>query len=133
MKRKSIILYALLLIVVPGCVFEKKKSDDVALTKMVFDLSNSIQKSQFDNWVNTNIINAKNDTTAHKYESSSKYSFTGEKLHEISCDFEDANFEIYSGCAGEFGGALLFVDKNNRDKIHFLPSTCPKMIDFKDG
>ncbi|MCB9333891.1 MAG: hypothetical protein H6574_22780 [Lewinellaceae bacterium] len=54
-------------------------------------------------------------------------------MHEISCDFEDANFEIYSGCAGEFGGALLFVDKNNRDKIHFLPSTCPKMIDFKDG
>ena len=133
MKRESIIICALFVFIAIGCGFKKKKSDDVKFTKKIFDLNNPIQKSEFDNWVNTNIINTSNDTTANKYESRSKFNFTGEKFDVAPCDFEDSNFEVYSTCAGEFGGSLLFIDKKNREKVYVLSSTCPKMIDFKDG
>jgi hypothetical protein len=133
MKIKSIITYTLLIFVAFGCAFENKKSEDVKFTKRVFDLSDPAQKSEFDRWVNTNIISVHNDTTANKYENRSKFNFEGEILDSVPCDFEDSNFEVYSACAGEFGGSLLFIDKKDKEKIYFLSSTCPKMIDFKDG
>jgi hypothetical protein len=133
MKIKSKILYIFLMFVFMSCGFERKKSEVAKFTKKIFDLNNPIQKSEFDKWIITNIVSLSNDTTANKYENRSQYNFAGEKFDAIPCDFEDSNFEVYSACAGEFGGTLLFIDKKNREKTYVLSATCPKMIDFKDG
>ena len=126
-------MYILIIFVVIGCAFENNMSEDVKLITRVFDLSDPAQKYKFDTWVNANLISLNNDTTANKYNNRSKFNFAGEKFDSVSCDFEDSNFEVYSACAGEFGGSLLFIDKKNKEKIYVLSSTCPKMIDFKEG
>lgn len=133
MKKKPSVFYIFIIFVCISCGFESKKGEAVEFNKKIFDLNNPIQKSEFDEWVKANIISLSNDTTANKYESRCQYNFSGEKFSTVPCDFEDSNFEAYSACAGEFGGALFFVDKKNREKIYVLSATCPKMIDFKDG
>lgn len=115
-----------------GIIYDSgnRQRKEIKFTKKILDLSIPSQKSEFDNWVNGNLLSISNDTTAKKYESESRYDFAGDTK---KCYFEDCNFEVYSECAGEWGGSLLFVDKKNKGKIYYLSSTCPKMIDFKEG
>lgn len=124
---------AIFILFLVGCVSKKDESNIVKIEKHLYDLNIPEQKAEFDLWVSKNIIDVFNDTTAKKYESTKEYKFSEGKFGSMKCDFEDNNFEVYSGCGGEFGGSLSFVDKKNPDIIYFLPTTCPKMIDFQNG
>lgn len=41
--------------------------------------------------------------------------------------FENQDFEVYGTCSGEFGGSILFLDKNN-DTIYSSLSICPMVV-----
>lgn len=125
------IIQALVLFLLFSCVSQNHEEKNIKIKKVIFDLNFPSQKSEFDWWVSKNIIENPNDTTSKKYESLKEYRFDTGRFGSLKCDFEDDNFEIYSGCAGEFGGALYFLDKKNPDKIYHLPITCPQMIDFQ--
>ncbi len=127
---KTIIPYALLILFVLNCDLPNKESKAIKFTQKTLDLSIPGQKKEFDDWVNANVLNVGDDTIAKKYESESRYDFVGETKN---CYFEDRDFEVYSECAGEWGGSLFFIDKKNREKIYHFPSICPKMVDSKEG
>jgi hypothetical protein len=121
---RIIILLSLLTL---SCVIIEKNKNKEEIIKIILNLNNTDEKAKFDNWVNTNIIDSPDDTIAIRYKSKSSLLDLGK------CQYEDKNFEIYSSCGGEWGGFLYFVEKNNRDAIHYLPCTCLVMIDFRDN
>jgi hypothetical protein len=123
----------LLLFLTLSCGLRESNNKNEKITKIILDLNKPIEKVKFDNWVNNNIIDSPNDTIAISYESKSTYKIKNEDFGLGKCQYEDKNFEIYSSCAGEWGGFLYFVDKKNRDNIHYLSSTCPLMVDFRDN
>lgn len=47
--------------------------------------------------------------------------------------YSDERYLVYQSCFGEFGGDLLFQDRGAKDSVYYLQSTCPLMIDKRDG
>ncbi len=48
--------------------------------------------------------------------------------------YVDSDFKVYGYCGGEFGGALMFQDRQKTDSVYYLECTCPVMIDRRpDG
>jgi hypothetical protein len=123
----------LLSIIIFSCNPKEGNDKENKLIKIILDLNNPIEKVKFDNWVSNNIMDIPNDTIAKKYQFK-----IGKKIKEKNSDlgifqFEDIDFEIYSICGGEWGGFLFFVDKKDRNIVHYLSSTCPLMVDFRDN
>jgi hypothetical protein len=101
--------YLALLVLLISCIHEKHENPK--FFKFNYDLNDANQKSKFEKWVKLNLTDTLN-LAVHKHD---------DETYSISC-----------GCNGEWGGFVNFVDKRT-NKSYKLESTCPKMIDFRDG
>jgi hypothetical protein len=95
------------------------------LTKVLYDLSDSFQARKF----NSRIPNP--DYPNH---------YLGRYVQEDSTYFvfwsgisRDSFYNVYGSCLGEFGGSVVFRDRNDSSKIHLISATCPQQIERIDS
>lgn len=118
------ILFFLLLFVLWNCTRQPE-----GIVTVMYDLNNPEQKTAFEKWEKTNIVDNPNDSIAKRYIDIRNAPF----LKDLGVlKYEDDNYKVYCGCVGEFGGAVYFEDKKSGN-IHSTESTCPIMIDCRDG
>lgn len=104
-----------------------KKDQSVKFTKMVFNLNVPNQKIEFDKWVKVNLSDNVNDSISNRYK---RNAATKDTL--IDQSYEDGNYRINGYCRGEWGGFVEFFNKKKK-KFYKMESTCPLLIDFREG
>ena len=106
-----------------GCQTEKPETNiDFHIT--VFNCDNQVDSIGFSNWKKTHLSipdNLNKDTL-----------FSQDTIPVGVLNYSDDQYLVYGYCAGEFGGALMFQDKDSKDSIYYLQSTCPVMIDKRE-
>jgi hypothetical protein len=123
----NILKFLTLPMIIFFCSCGVKKNDNDKFIKLIYDLSIPEQKNKFDKWVQSNLTDSINDSISKSYARNlpSKDSF-------INQNYEDTNYFITSHCRGEWGGLVKFNNKQNKN-IYKMESTCPLLIDFRDG
>jgi hypothetical protein len=120
--RRILIILTIALI---GCQTERPETS-IDFKTIVFNLDNPNDSIGFSNWQKTHLLNQDNqkiDTL-----------FSQDTIPVGGLYYSDDQFLVYGYCMGEFGGALMFQDKESKDSIYYLECTCPVMIDKrKDG
>lgn len=103
-----------------GCQ-EDARSISVDFEKTVFNLNDHKDSMDFVAWKETHLLNQKQQ----KFDTL----FIQDSIPVGKLYYSDDQFLVYGYCFGEFGGALMFQDKDLLDSIYFLECTCPVMID----
>lgn len=115
--RQILIILSIALI---GCQTEKTTSS-VDFKTTVFNLAKPKDSMDFAVWQKTHLSHQKlqKDSTL----------FSQDSIPVGGLYYSDDQFLVYGYCMGEFGGALMFQDKNSEDSIYYLLCTCPVMIE----
>ena len=103
-----------------GCQV-KDNSISVNFKTVIFDLYESQDSIDFIKWQQTHLDNNQQIETGSLLRQDST------RIGKLY--YSDKQYLVYGYCMGEFGGALLFQDKNAKDSIYYLECTCPVMID----
>jgi hypothetical protein len=117
------LILIILTIVVISCQ-TKKSETAIDFNTTVFNLDNPKDSIGFLNWQKAHLSNPdnqKNDTL-----------FSQDTIPVGSLYYSDDQFLVYGYCLGEFGGALMFQDKDSKDSIYYLKCTCLVMIDKRE-
>jgi len=109
-----------------SCSYEKEHMPRL-FSKFVYDLNVSADSLKFNEWTRQNLkgVNFKSEfcTDSIKIDS----------LLWGRCFYSDENYSVYGGCRGEFGGSLIFIERNDTSHAYYLPSTCPQMVERRNG
>lgn len=123
-KKMRQILFLFIIILISSCFQEK--SEPVEFKTVVYDLYNPKDSSEFENW--------KMEYLKQQCKIINDTLFAQDSLPVGALYYMDKDYKVYGYCNGEFGGALMFQDRNNSDSIYYLECTCPVMIDKRpDG
>jgi hypothetical protein len=114
-----------------ACKYEQKE-EKIKFVKQIYNLAIPSEKAAFEGWKQKSIIYNSNDTISIKYNSRKSYCDRKTGFCIGRCVFEDTNFEVYSGCVGEFGGTIIFRDKHT-SKFYYLESLCLNTFDYTNG
>lgn len=118
--RQIFIVVAIALI---GCQTENNDTSAEFKTT-VFNLDIPKDSIDFSEWAKAHVSNNKNqiiDTL-----------FSQDTIPVGELYYSDDRFFVYGYCIGEFGGGLMFQDKESKDSIYYLECVCPVMIDKRD-
>ncbi|HEY9083790.1 MAG TPA: hypothetical protein VIN73_10680 [Vicingaceae bacterium] len=118
--RRILIILTIALI---GCQTEKPETS-IDFKIIVFNLDSPKDSIGFSDWQKAHLLNQDNkkiDTL-----------FSQDTIPVGRLYYSDDQFLVYGYCMGEFGGALMFQDKDSRDSIYYLECTCPVMIDKRN-
>lgn len=118
-KMKQIFFLSILIL--SGCSVNENATN-IEFKKLVYNLNNTADSILFVNWKNKNL-------TIDTLKEQDKLFDSNIRLY-----YSDSNYKVYGYCNGEFGGALMFIDKQDTDWCYYLRCTCAVMIDkMPDG
>lgn len=103
----------------------QQNEESAQFYKAVYNLDNAIDSAEFLIWKKTHLT---------KVDSGEVISLMVQDSIPLGdLYYENDEYLVFGYCAGEFGGALLFQDKDQPDSLYYLQSTCPVMIDNRDN
>ena len=104
-----------------GC-YSDSRNQEIGFHKIILDLSNSEDSINFSKWKSKNgIIKDYEDDLCQKLLRIGSESIG-------VCYLNDEDYIVLGNCSGEFGGFLIFIEREFTDFGYYLESTCPLMV-----
>lgn len=120
------IIHAIFFLILLSCCSLSENDKVHSFYKKIYDLKNPQDSIEFNNWV---LLNYKNKLVNNCDE----YLHLNDSVILGFGIYQDKKFKVFQTCLGEFGGKLMFQDRNNPEFIYYMRSTCPIMIEKLDG
>lgn len=119
MKLSPILLLVLLI----ACSTDREERQFITL---VYNLNKKTDSVEFQKWKYENVDGKK----SKNYDCQDSLKI--DNWTWAHCFYQDDTYQVFGECRGEFGGSVIFINKDRPKKVNYLTCTCPSMIEKRE-